>query len=555
MLATLRVKLGNASFKTLLKSNKPGEITALMQAVIAGSRGNVLYLLSNKEFSIDPNESTPDDHTEMPSCDYAIDYAVYAFNQSVFEFLLVFRAIIHPHTWDYIFDENNHEQLKEDYLNPRKFLESINSPLRQIFYFFLAYFDECRRRGINTALFFSVKNEKKENALLVAVKNKRHARFEKLIDYPISRQEVDADNHTILYYLMQQGKHDLIQKVSEKDWPKRFIPQVTTELKAGLKGFDFKDVSTSKKIGALLTGPLGISQKGRYPLANPDEVIRPYRSFAGHRTRQILRHLASQIYFAIHEIDKTLEEVQAMYLSYKGHDYVFLTGNPIETFTRHCAPFCSKDALRQAITKSYYYTTGHDDEKNLRTARYAAKLMQRIYDQIPRPRSVGDADDDLHRSEKLSEIVREAKVELWNIGDITQGKLDILKAPLKYNSIFILHLPGLISQSFKLRHAEEFLVDVIDNLPPLLASAPPTYTCIAGKKRPCLGCSGRQTGVVSEFGEFPGRYWLHSMEYQSIKESKRTAALLLNSASHVSVTKDGMKVAEFDSGSDSEPEG
>ena len=551
VLVKLSQKLGTVNFRKMLKGRDAGGLTALVLAILGESADNVNFLLEHKP-PININEAIENEEQED---DAAIDYAIWSFNKLTFEMLVVKGAIVSEHSWNYIF---NYDQvyIHEEYFTPSIFVEKTKGNDERLVDLFLDYFSKCHAKGINTALFFSYKDEHRCHALLACARAKRFPRFEKLLQLRFNLQDIDDAGHTLFYYLLQNSQDALIKKSMEQLSLKRFTPTVTTEMTAHLDKFNYTTNVSTKRIGTILTAPIsGHGGQGRYPLAHPDEVTRPYRSFAGHRTRQLLRHIAAQLFFSIDKENSGLEEVQAMYLMYRNHHYLFLTGNPIQEFTAHCQQLILPGVFKKVLTTLYHYTTGHDAEKNARTARYACKLNNRIYEEPSIPNRAGDTQVDRVRAEKIADILRKGKVKLWNINELNEAKFDLLKAPEYQDAIILLQLPGLISAHLKLRHAEEFLVDVLDNLPKRgLEKFLPTYSCIAGKKRPCLGCTGRQEGTVTEFGQYPGRYWLHSMEYQSAVTAKRTAKILLERPAHVSITPDGMSIPEFDSGSDSEPE-
>ncbi len=61
----------------------------------------------------------------------------------------------------------------------------------------------------------------------------------------------------------------------------------------------------------------------------------------------------------------------------------------------------------------------------------------------------------------------------------------------------------------KARHAEECLVDVAEIIQALgKKNSTAVYSCVAGKKRPCMSCSGRMMGIINVFNPNPGSLWL-----------------------------------------------
>jgi len=197
-------------------------------------------------------------------------------------------------------------------------------------------------------------------------------------------------------------------------------------------------------------------------------------------------------------------------------------------------------------------------EGRVRSQRYARKLECRI---LPINAFFQNSTnlEDRQRAEIVSKIFREGTLNNLEIDlEKTNNQLSLItKQYLTYhlynsdNTIFVLNIRNC-SQS--LRHAEEFLTDIADHARNLAVPLNQMiYSCIGGKKRPCMGCSGRMEGVITNYGQHPGRFWLNTIESQSIEAASRTLGQLVNKPSYVTVCKDGIRTAQdYDSGSDSE---
>ncbi len=104
--------------------------------------------------------------------------------------------------------------------------------------------------------------------------------------------------------------------------------------------------------------------------------------------------------------------------------------------------------------------------------------------------------------------------------------------------------------SYQQRHAEEFLCDIAEIAKTLKPGE--VYTSIAGKKRPCMGCTGRMTDVVDQFGAYPGNLWVNTIEHQPMQVAARTAHVLLSHKAHITVTRSGKKCQDYDTDSGSD---
>lgn len=221
-------------------------------------------------------------------------------------------------------------------------------------------------------------------------------------------------------------------------------------------------------------------------------------------------------------------------------------------FTQHQIQLRVSKQLQHYISQPYQHAGRHYFEKNKRSRRYSRKLKNRIYGDSPLPAATDDQQRDANRAEAVKTILRQGRIRtlqvMANNNDQAtyQQRLQCLLNPEYQGAIIFLQLPGLLTAATRDRHAEEFLVDIIEALPET-----PSYSCIAGKKRPCRGCYGRMKTVVDEYGTRPGRFWSHTMVNQPSEAAKRTARSFIDKRSYISRTKAGGVIPEFDSGSNS----
>lgn len=86
---------------------------------------------------------------------------------------------------------------------------------------------------------------------------------------------------------------------------------------------------------ALTYTPNKVQQAGRIPKTIDKETVRPYRSFFEERERQLLKQVATQLYFSANQMLKQLSkegltEIQMMHMDFKGRHTVFVAANAFE---------------------------------------------------------------------------------------------------------------------------------------------------------------------------------------------------------------------------------
>jgi len=200
--------------------------------------------------------------------------------------------------------------------------------------------------------------------------------------------------------------------------------------------------------------------------------------------------------------------------------------------------------LKHVLLKQYQTS---DEEGNLRSARYAAKLAYRIYgENVSFPNTTKE---DFKNTISLARTLRTGDIIIHRVepkfSDETANLLEILQG--KSDKIILL---DIVSGKNNERHAEEYLTDIVEEARNFASITDKTvYSCIAGKKRPCMGCLGRMKNVVNKYNQHPGRFWLASIKSQSPQAAKETVKILLNKPSYVTLTRYGKIETSYDSDS------
>lgn len=310
-----------------------------------------------------------------------------------------------------------------------------------------------------------------------------------------------------------------------------------------------------------------VQQEGKKPRLRQKEIKRPYRSFKHERERQLLRQIATQIYhgFELSNYNsKGLVEVQVMHLENEGRHNLFIAANQ-GTITKDLYEFLTAGSLQATLTTAY---SPPQLEGQTRSKRYATKLTKRVYeDTIGLPEATDQTD--LEQANIVKRILQKANIKQLpislqqethkkSIKELTvrpESKHTIQYALNQIDTIFVVIVAECPHQE---RHAEEFLVDIRDSI----VREQSLYACIGGKKRPCIGCSGRMEDKISKYGQNPGRFWVNTIKFQAPPIARKTLKLLFTKSSHISCREDKhilnvenkMPAVDYDSGSDSDIE-
>lgn len=340
-----------------------------------------------------------------------------------------------------------------------------------------------------------------------------------------------------------------------------FFDKVNSELQEITDKIDriYLRVDSRENITKELTKKSGSNQKGRIPNCQLEEINRHYRSYKNDREKQILRHIATQLYFAIQyylkkeKLSLPLVEIQAMHLSCEGRHNLFIVANEFsvtKTFTK----IINKDNFKESLT---WFYSPEDSEGKKRSKRYASKLKKRVFGNSLQ--ITGNDPVDVKNAEQVGDILRDNNIVSLQIGYggdklLNEESRELLSKIIQSEDKTIFFVTVRNYPGHKGRHAEEFLCDIVDYSKELEVET--IYTAIAGKKRPCIGCSGRLEAVnVSNYGRYPGRFWKHTFETQSEDVALKTLNLLRKNSSYISICENGeSKATDYDSGSNSEGE-
>jgi hypothetical protein len=139
-----------------------------------------------------------------------------------------------------------------------------------------------------------------------------------------------------------------------------------------------------------------------------------------------------------------------------------------------------------------------------------------------------------------------------------KNQLEMLISQTKKQIIFLHTTKDSFSDR---RHAEEFLVDVLEVARAYAIKHQLTFhAAIAGKKRPCMTCSGRMlafnqqdsAGMTLSYSEYPGFLWLSALKAQNADAMHATLKLFLEKPSHVTASRDKLPLTDYASDTDEE---
>lgn len=389
------------------------------------------------------------------------------------------------------------------------------------------------------------------NALILAAYHGFNHIFTELRKLRFNLAAIDRDGHSALAYLLiKNAPENLIEPIVNK--LTRFNAIESALLRSKIALFNLASVDQRKSFARLLTNQKPMIQLGSIPKVAATETRRPRRSFSQERERQLLKRVATQLYFAFKNNKKTssVTEVQLMHVMYGTKHYLFIAANPAAMNQHMIGLFSAPDSLRDLLTQAYQPV--RDTEGKRRSKRYAHKLGRHIFTGVmPASTLPQDATQMGHSTRVLranniySQEIQSSTVDATITAILADAQLNDATIFLNWQH-----------PSHSLRHAEEFLTDVAESFNALgRVSGTPVYTCIAGKKRPCAGCAGRMQGHISQYGQHNGNFWLNSIESQSEEAAKRTFNVLLSNPSYVSVSANGLDAPGYDTGSDSDDDG
>ena len=281
--------------------------------------------------------------------------------------------------------------------------------------------------------------------------------------------------------------------------------------------------SWDKSIAKFVT-PVGGSQAGFQSKLGVTK--RPKKSYVHLRERQILRQVATRLYFGAKQraIKKDLDTPVEVQMMYTGGN-VFVGSNLYSTAESLHKILSSQRRTENTLIKDSFFKT-KTSIGGRTTDRHGKKLSERMYNGKMRKKWTGGPFVDLasrKRATHIADIIKDIQPEYIDPSD----KKQVAAAFGKQGHIYVLHGGG------NGRHVEEKFTDMIE-------SAKHTgKTYIGGKMRPCLTCSGRMThsnqqGSDLDFSEFPGRVWKSRFEAQASDVRAVTTNLAKTKPSHVS---------------------
>jgi hypothetical protein len=376
----------------------------------------------------------------------------------------------------------------------------------------------------------------------------------------------DKKNNSILTYLIKNN-HIYLSLLAVEKMGRINVDDARLFSKAIENGLSCKTKNDRKKISNALTyAPDKVDQRGRLSKTILEEEKRNPRTFRDDREKQLLRHVAVQLYHGLKKglqdvegLNGKLVEVQIMHLDFGGKHTLFIAANEHAVSQKLVGIIGGRANFKEMLTSIYLPKDKKDKEGAIRSKRYAGKLRDRIFgDELFIPGS--EDKDDKEQSEHLARLLYRGVVIPFPIETTSDGTLS------KFSKIFVGHMIRsmdeviyIVSVSkcpIELRHAEEFLADIADCATQLGKELnKQIYTSVAGKKRPCITCfSTMEGGRVSKHGSYPGRFWVNTLENKSISAAPRTVRALLVEKSHVTVGRNGEPIHDYDTASDSEIE-
>ncbi|MBA2710247.1 MAG: hypothetical protein H0U57_06625 [Tatlockia sp.] len=366
---------------------------------------------------------------------------------------------------------------------------------------------------------------------------------ERLVRESSSEEEDDFFNELWGYEEDDEEYNDYLREANE----------IINRLVGALDSISLNSCSNQSEVVQLahdITEKPKFTHDGRLPNNSEGELPRFYRNFSSDREKQILRHIASQCYFYLQSNGvQGLVEVQAMHLVWGDKHTLFIVANQFNV-TQRFSELITRDNFKAIFTTAYNLIRP-TSESLLRSQRYTSKIRNKVLgDEII---IEGDDVKDLENAKSIGKLLRTNNVWLLkmtyekNVLDNTTR--NCINNAINQNGIYFVQITG---HSNKQRHAEEFLCDIVEYANSTQNNLEFTSTAIAGRKRPCIGCSGRMKNLISNYNQFPGRFWTHTIKHQPKHAQLETIKLLREGSSYNSVYKDGSRGDDFDSGSDSE---
>lgn len=543
ILASIERAFGKKKRDELLKSEDIYHRGALALAVIADNVRTLEFLHQTLAFDINRRDiSSPLGHAIKRNAPKAFDYLIQRQAKVTQEELQLIPG----------------SEFSTYFNSPHNFLRIIEAGNILLFDLIMRHIKTQSQEEMQK--FLTHKDANQRHALCLAAALNRHAMSVNLVFMDFEHTDTDVFGKRPLYYFAQHDRFSLFFHCSAK-------LQAFNAEEAALLSQRRHNISLGTKTdrntaaNGLTNDVHKVSQLGRVPKAFPVEHPRNYRSFSEERERQLLRQAATQLYFAfnhhlkISNVNLAAVEIQIMHLEFNGKHNLFIAANKPEVLVYLPEFIADKKNLTEIFTKAHFPS---DKEGKLRSARYAAKLKARVMRGHPIT-LFADKTDQQHTEEVIALLKegepRNLPLEINNKSQFSDNSKQLLRRTFlkNENHIYIITLPKYAAHPG--RHAEEFLADIASFAKEVgRTEGVDPYSCAGGKKRPCMGCTGRMTGLITQFGSHPGRLWVQTLENQTGPAAENTVNAVLTSPAHVSICKDGTSASDYDSGSDSEVE-
>ncbi|OGT06286.1 MAG: hypothetical protein A2X78_01415 [Gammaproteobacteria bacterium GWE2_37_16] len=507
----------------------------------------------------------------------ALSFAIKKGNLEAFRYLLLHGAAFEEKEKELIVSE------KFVYFNtPACFLDIVTSGNLHALRFIIRHIKT--QSDVIQQTFITAANANGQNALMIAASKKNAGILPDLLTLGFNLSAQDNDEHRALFYLAQ-SPFELIKShrgspsretkvIYQRDQSARkkltegiqnlhhLLPEEAKALQTS-KDWFFEDVLPTDSqtgrgdIADILAHDIGgRSQDGKTSRRFHAALPRPYRSFSGERERQLLRHISTQVYFQFKKSEvKDLVEVEAMHLEFNGKGYLFIGVNKWSASAELTEIIKDNAMLKKTLLHSFH---PHGHEGRERSKRYASKFKERVFNEQKLTYFQDKNTTDSRRAQNIAKLLRNGEVRELLLGNDSGGNLNFVRDCLnmKDGSVFLVKITT--KPDYEERHIEEFFTDIVEYAQ-IIASeqkleAGAVYSCVGGKKRPCMGCFGRMDGVITKHGQHPGLFWKQTLQAQLPVPALRTIDTLLTQSPCVSLRKNGKEDAKFDSGSDSEPE-
>lgn len=249
-------------------------------------------------------------------------------------------------------------------------------------------------------------------------------------------------------------------------------------------------------------------------------------SFSGqNRLRQLMRHIASQLFFRwkFHNGVSELIDVQLLYMvktvdkdNLHPKPVIFVACTPLEAADYIKEDFKTR-SLKEMLLKEY--PCHNDEEAQKRNKRFLRKMETRIFSTRVTKQSKESREvvnlllADKKKVQKTIKLRRKVKMPFL---DLTENSFYLVIPGGNYDAVI---------------HAEEALCDISKHLD----TAWDHKTIIFGKNRSCLSCCGRMKAIEAKYNEHQGHLHAGLMQYQDEDATEETLALILQQPSYLTI--------------------